>query len=229
MKIRTVSSFLAALILGACASQAATITVLNHSFEDGSDGSGGNINQPPWRDIANSSNNQIPIQELTPLGGQADASPDGTDTTHYTNAVSDSIYQVLTATLQANMVYTLTVDVGDRTNLVAQAGAIRLGFVSGAPTASDDYGLNLLTANIINDTVPVNGAGASDGWETWQSTFTTGASPTGEGQQLRIELVTFAGVQTLWDNVRLDGTAIPEPSAALLGAFGGLLLLRRRR
>ena len=31
------------------------------------------------------------------------------------------------------------------------------------------------------------------------------------------------------DNIILTGTVIPEPSTALLGVFGGLLLLRRRR
>ena len=34
---------------------------------------------------------------------------------------------------------------------------------------------------------------------------------------------------TFIDNVTLTGTVIPEPSAALLGCFGSLLLLRRRR
>ena len=229
MKLKAPITILA-ILLSAGVSQATTVLVLNHSFEDGTNGSGGNVNQPPWRDIANSTNNQIPIQEISALpAGRVDAAPDGTDTVHYTNATTDSIYQVLAATLQANTVYTLRVDVGDRTDLTAQSGAIRLGYVSASPAANDDYGLNLLTANIINDTVPVNGAGATDGWQTWESTFTTGASPTGEGQALRIELVTFAGVQTLWDNVRLDASPVPEPSALLLSALGSFLLLRRRR
>ena len=232
MKFRSFSTIFAALLLGAGLSQAATITVLNHSFEGGSTGSGGNISKPPWvRSNGDGSSNTIPIQQISGLpAGRVDPNPDGSDSTHYTNNnTTDNIYQVLATTLQANTIYTLTVDVGDRTDLTAQAGAIRLGYVSASPTSTNDYGLNLLTATVINDTVPVNGAGASDGWETWQSTFTTGATPTGLGQQLRIELVSFGGVQTLWDNVRLDGTAIPEPSTALLGVFGGLLLLRRRR
>ncbi len=46
---------------------------------------------------------------------------------------------------------------------------------------------------------------------------------------MRIELVSNGGVQTLWDNARLDAVTIPEPSAAALLGLGGLALLRRRR
>lgn len=178
------------------------ITVANHSFEDGADGSG-TINQAPWQK-AETGSNIIPIQELTLLGTSVSPAPDGTDTTHYTNSISDSIYQVLVTSLAANTTYTLRVDVGDRTNTTAQPGSILLGYVSTTPT-DDDYGLNLLTDTvIISNTVPEKTSTEStDGWETWVSTFTTGASPAGLGQPLRIELVTAGATQTLWDNVRL--------------------------
>ncbi|MBT3297264.1 MAG: hypothetical protein HN919_18590 [Verrucomicrobia bacterium] len=181
------------------------VTVVNHSFEEGADGSGANVNQPPWARAGNpDTNNGIPIQELAGLGADVDPAPDGTDTSHYSNAAVDNIYQVLVATLAANATYTLRVDLGDRNALTAQPGEIRLGYVSASPTTDKDYGLNLLTAVVVNDTVPVNGGGASDGWQTWESTFTTGPSPAGLGQPLRIELVTLGGVQTLWDNARLE-------------------------
>ncbi len=36
-------------------------------------------------------------------------------------------------------------------------------------------------------------------------------------------------VSSIIDNIAITGTAVPEPSSALLGAFGTLLLLRRKR
>jgi hypothetical protein len=216
------------LILSAGTANAATVIVGNHSFEDDGAGSGGGISKAPWMRSGGTSNN-ISIQEYSGLGTSIDPVPDGSATSHYTNSTGDNIYQVLVATLAANTTYTLKVDVGDRNNLTAQAGSINLGYVSATPTGDNDYGLNLLSATVVNDTVPVNGAGANDGWETWESTFTTGAAPTGLGQALRIELVTSAGVQTLWDNVRLDAETVPEPSTTALLGLGGLALILRRR
>lgn len=187
---------------------ATSITVGNHSFEEGGTGRGGAIDKAPWQK-AGTGSNLIAIENATTLGTKIDTAPDASENFHYTNSTGDNIYQVLAATLAANSTYTLRVDVGDRNDLTAQAGSIRLGYVSSSPTSDDDYGLNLLTATVVNDTVPVNGAGASDGWQTWESTFTTGVSPDGLGQPLRIELVTAGAVQTLWDNVRLEVVSAP--------------------
>lgn len=190
-----------------------SITVENHSFEAGTNSSGGGVSKPPWRK-AGTGSNSIAIQKLSGIPGKADPSPDGTDSTHYTNSTGDNIYQVLVATLAANSTYRMRVDIGDRTDLSAQSGSIRLGYVSTSPTTDHDYGLNLLDATVVNNAIPVNGAGASDGWTTWESTFTTGASPAGLGRPLRIELVTAGGVQTLWDNVRLEVTSTPTNTLA---------------
>ncbi|MFT5882071.1 MAG: hypothetical protein ACI9FG_000569 [Crocinitomicaceae bacterium] len=235
-KIKTTMSIAAAmgsLVLAAGSANAATIAVGNHSFELDGTGRGGSISKAPWMKSGGTSNN-ISIELMSTLGTNADAAPDATDTVHYTNGTADNIYQVLVATLAANTTYTLRVDVGDRSDLNAQAGSINLGYVSAAPTGDNDYGLNLLSATVVNDTVPfndpaLNPGNTTDGWETWESTFTTGAAPTGLGQALRIELVTAAGVQTLWDNVRLTAVAVPEPSTTALLGLGGLALILRRR
>ena len=229
----SLAAAMGSLILASGTANAATVIVGNHSFEDDGTGSGGGISKAPWMKSGGTSNN-ISIQEYSGLGTSIDPVPDGSATSHYTNGTVDNIYQVLVATLAANTTYTLKVDVGDRNNLTAQAGSINLGYVSAAPTGDNDYGLNLLSATVVNDTVPfndpaLNPGNTTDGWETWESTFTTGAAPTGLGQALRIELVTAAGVQTLWDNVHLDAVTVPEPSTTALLGLGGLALILRRR
>jgi hypothetical protein len=80
-------------------------------------------------------------------------------------------------------------------------GELRLG-------TGSTFGLNLLDATVVNNTVPTNGGGASDGWETWESTFSVGSGIIGDF--LRIELVNPGGVQTLFDNVRLE--VLPPPA-----------------
>lgn len=82
---------------------------------------------------------------------------------------------------------------------------------------------------MVSNTTPFNGAGANDGWETWVTTFTTGPSPVGLGDQLRVELATTNGIQSCFDNVRLDAVTIPEPSGFALLGLCGLGLLRRHR
>lgn len=212
-----------ALVLTAAYSNAATITIGNHSFEDATNTS--------WQ---SSSNGSTPANPVTTSGVIAstihDTPPDGTDRIHHSNGQSGhDIYQVLGTTVAANTIYTMTVDIGDRTDLGPGSPVLRLGTVSATPTATDDYGLNLLTGTIVANTIPLNGAGASDGWETWITTFTTGASPTGFGDALRVELENVGGAQALFDNVRLDASPIPEPSAAVLLGLGGLAFVLRRR
>jgi hypothetical protein len=129
----------------------------------------------------------------------------------------------LSALLAANTTYTLTVDVGDRTDINFAGAILNLGTGPGA-------GNNLLPAVVIANTTPTNTAAAGDGWQTWQSTFTTGAAPANLGQPLRIDLVNINGIQTLFDNVRLDGSTIPEPSTSILSAIVlGVVMCQRRR
>ena len=110
--------------------------------------------------------------------------------------------------------------------------------VSGTDTAfgGQSYGLgygstpgtNLLTAATMSNATPGSGAWATSTW-----TWTTGASPAGLGQALRIEFCATggSGTQSLFDDVRLSAT--PEPGTFALLAVGLLSLLayawRRRR
>jgi hypothetical protein len=137
----------------------------------------------------------------------------------YLNGPTESVFQVLTATLQANTTYTLTVDAGDRDGLTFQPCEIRLGTAAN-PLVSADFGLNLLTGTVVSNTTPVNGAGANDGWQTWVTTFTTGPSPAGLGNQLRVELVTTGGIQSYFDNVRLVATSATTGFAGWQSANG---------
>lgn len=214
-------------------STAATVFIGEAGFE-GAPGRGA-VTLSPWKRSSNGSNT-VGIESYSTLGSSLDSIPGGGTYLHYNNGASESIYQVLSETLAANTTYTINIQAIDRNNLTFKSSMIRLGYVSGTDDgstgdmiANDFYGENLLTANSVFNSIPVNGAAADDGWEDWTYTFVTGATPTGLGQQLRVEIV-GSGVQSLFDNISMTATAVPEPStiALLLGSAGALLLRRRR-
>lgn len=131
-------------------------------------------------------------------GGAFDVTPDPDDAGRVATSNGNDGYQVLdTVVLESNTSYTLTVDVGDRTDLGFGGAELRMG-------TGSTYGTNLLNGTVVSNTIPVNGAAPDDGWETWATTFTAGSGVVGE--PLRIELVNPGGVQTVWDNVRLTVT-----------------------
>ncbi len=222
-----------AVLILAGAANAGMITIGNHSFEtpDLVTDKSGAVASDTWRRVGSGSDplGHGSVGLIKRVDGTfasiLDPTPDPADGEQalYLNGPAESIFQVLTDTLEANMTYTLTVDAGDRDGLAFQACELRMGTVSD-PLVSADFGLNLLAATVVSNTTPVNGPGENDGWETWVTTFTTGDGVVGD--QLRVELVTTGTIQSYFDNVRLE--AVPEPATMGLLALGGLALLRRR-
>ena len=116
------------------------------------------------------------------------------------------------------------------TNLSFDFGEV--GPDGGAPTWT-------ITSNLGGGTITpntANGVGTGD-WNTDSASLAlAGNFASVNNTTVTFTLTDAAGGNnnsntwgTWIDNVTLTGTVIPEPSAALLSAFGSLLLLRRRR
>ena len=195
------------------------ITIINPSFEIDNPGPGGVSSGPTvgWSGIGHLDRTAGSFNTVI------EPTPDSADAERLGWSNGGTPTQLLSALLAANTTYTLTVDVGDRTDLNFAGTTLNLGTGPGV-------GNNLLTAVVIANTTPNNTAAAGDGWQTWQSTFTTGAAPVNLGQPLRIDLANVSGIQTLFDNVRLDATTVPEPATSILSAivFGAVVCKRRR-
>jgi len=224
IRIQFLSLGVAASLALVTSAQAATILVGEHSFEGakalgGWSGGGAAAGQAtvsvpsPWLETGDQGSGWTSTSQYTA------GIPDG-DIYAYTNG-EGNIRQTLSATLQADTIYTLTVGVGYRKDLPG------LGF------SNKGYGIELWagTTKLTStySTLQPGGTGAlpnSDQWIDVVATYTSPASVTEDA--LEIRLIGY-GIQTNYDNVRLNGTLIPEPSAAALLGLGGLLMLRRRR
>jgi hypothetical protein len=131
-------------------------------------------------------------------------------------AGSVSMSNVLAATLAPDTLYTLSLDVGKR-----------LDFANGW-TASG-YTVELLANGVALPLTGVNLDPTAGYFTNLLYTYTSGPSVT-PGQVLSIQLSKPAGLtQVLFDNVALDTTLVPEPSALLLVIVGGCLAWRRMR
>ena len=137
--------------------------------------------------------------------------PDGTDTHAWSNG--QDIFQITGEVITADTLYTLTVDLGDRTDTAVPAGTeIRLG-------AGSTFGVDLLDLDTIVNPTP------DGGWETWSvSTFIDAGDPL-IGELLRIELIS-GGIQPQFDNVRLTALTqvdvVPEPASIAIWSLIGL-------
>lgn len=142
--------------------------------------------------------------------------------------IESGLVQTLTATLQTNTRYTLTVEVGNMANDPSPSNT----FVF---TGFPGYRVDLLAGGQViasdnNTLLPAEGT-----FLTSQVSLSIGASHVLAGQALGIRLVNLnagPGIEVNFDNVRLDATAIPEPAtvASLFGAATlALAVLRRRK
>ena len=127
-----------------------------------------------------------------------------------TGSTQDSIVaQIINLTLEANMIYTLTVNVGDRLDTPNNGYAVRLGYGS-------SLGSFTLLAQDNNSLALPNG-----GWVTSTVVYT---NLTAIAQPLQIQLVGLkgpgSGNQVNFDNVQLLVTMIPEPSTIFLFVSG---------
>lgn len=140
--------------------------------------------------------------------------------------------QVLVATLQANVHYTLQVQVG---NIMSGTSVDNTPFnLEGFP----GYRIELVAGGEVIG-FDENTLDIGEG-EFGLSTisFTTGANPDHLNEQLAIRLINLnivdsdspsSDLEVDFDDVRLTAEAVPEPSSVALLAIGSLLLATRRR
>lgn len=142
--------------------------------------------------------------------------------------------QTLSATLQANTQYTLSALVGN--------------IASGRDVAGNYYNLNgfpgyridlMAGSTVLSTMQTVNpGAIAEGTFAAVEYQYTTGASDPLLGQALTIRLVNLnnvdgsapgADLEVDFDQIALDATAVPEPSAVALLLMGFVFVLMHRR
>ena len=208
-KIAIASSFLVIVPQGQV--KAALLTVANNSFETPivTTPSGFNFRTGSvggWTFTGTQQGFADPVAAHNAGGSWYGPSPTIPNGSQIAWSNGGTISQTLSATLQANTVYTLGAYVGNRLGLNFPGYNIQL-YAGG----------NLLVSD--NSVTPSDGAFAPV-----TVSYTSGISVT-PGQQLEIRLNSLSGFQgqTNFDNITLDAASIPEPSA-ILGLLGfGLL------
>lgn len=217
MKLNQILLAFVAMTGAACA---ASVTVANHSFETPDGGGDWNNDPTSWTELGSSDS----FNEKGSAIGLSTTELDGTfwggmnaniGTQNFGGlTVEDVIWQDLGTAFAANTTYTIDISQGDRSGA---SGNLIVGLFSGTAGASA--------------TIEGSGSFSYGDLAAGQSTqrqlqFTTGGTaPTGN-VQLFIALDSDKGY---FDNVRVDATAVPEPSFTALLGLGALALIIRRR
>jgi hypothetical protein len=195
----------------ALAMQAAPVAIQNASFETHDPFTVTNTSFGSW-------NFTVPDWDIAPSGFTAGSftpvpaalSPIATDGSVEVFVINGSISQTLTALVTQGTTYTLTVDSGHA------HGDISAGYA---------IGLFVGTTQLAGFSHPNPLAGF--GWFTDSVTYSSPIGDPNAGQPLTIVLTSF-GTEALFDNVRLDAEAAPEPGSLMLAALGTALLLGAR-
>jgi hypothetical protein len=240
MKLRSKLALFAAFAATGISAHGASVLINNHSFEtpivagDGGfvvSGAGTGVfnswnyvvqNGPSFQDFG--IENQGSGAYTGAAGGGTPSGADGINNAFLNQDDSGmfaGIFQNV-GSLQANTQYTMTIAIGqrlDRTN-----GSIEFGLYNAATGATDIWATGTALAT---DTEVSTVAGS---FQDFTVTFTTGGTVSNDLYVAARYTETGANlIQASLDNVRLDATVVPEPSAALLGGLGLLAMLRRRR
>lgn len=144
------------------------------------------------------------------------------------------LQQTLAETLQANHRYTLDVEIGNIAAGFAQNGTFF--DLNGFP----GYRVDLLAGGVLlaQDDNLLGGMIAEGVFETSTISFTSGAIHSQLGQALQIRLVNLnvidagfptADLEVDFDDVRLNASAVPEPSGVFVVLIGMLAVLPRLR
>jgi len=221
---------LMAAILTAGAGFAASVTIVNPSFEIDAavvSGGGGWSDTVPtgWADPQGGDNTNF----MEIIGG---FSSEGEVHLGFDGNELGLVYQDLGTAWAPNTLYTLSVGVGNRGGFGAGTGRFSLmsstEVLPAAGPVGGPYTLFAPTTGFTTDLDTATLATADNTFATATFQWTTGAvAPAGN---LRIAVQNTGASRLHVDNFSLDASPIPEP--AMLGlslAMGGLLLGRRRR
>ena len=215
-------------------SNAASVAINNSSFENPTTAAGtftgGQASGPAGWTVYNSgaTNNMrfFGVWNPATTNSFVSGAPDGANVgvvflENTTNIAEAGLQQSLADTLQLSTQYTLTVDVGNFSDV--DGGSF--DFTGFPGYRVELFAGSTLLASDINTLSPGEGI-----FETSVVSFSTGSSHANAGEALAIRLVNLngAGTEVNFDDVRLDATAVPEPSALLLGAVGMICVMFKR-
>lgn len=191
-------------LLSGSAASAASVTVQNPSFE--TPGGGSAVYTPATGWVGNS---------FSEISADVGITTGGTGARYGGQESGSSMTQDLGVSFAPSTKYTLQVSIGNRPGTSNPDGTATFGLTAGGA----DVGT--FTAVAVETTVTAATFGE------FSYIFTTG--PTAPTGNVGVRLGAVGG-RALYDNVRLDATAVPEPATAGLAgvALAGLLARRRR-